>query len=105
RLFPLRQCGAGAENSPYGEKGTRREPARSLSDPARRRMASGDAWSPARFSTGIADAGTPVTTDGDAQMLRKTLYGILVVLPLAGGLAACDDQGPMEEAGEEIDEA
>ncbi|MBO6634019.1 hypothetical protein [Parvibaculum sp.] len=38
-------------------------------------------------------------------MLRKTLYGILVVLPLAGGLAACDDQGPMEEAGEEIDEA
>jgi hypothetical protein len=68
-------------------------------------MASGDARSPARFSTGIADAGTPVTTDGDTHMLRKTLYGILVVLPLAGGLAACDDQGPMEEAGEEIDEA
>ena len=24
---------------------------------------------------------------------------------LAGGLAACDDQGPMEEAGEDVDEA
>ncbi|MBX3506226.1 MAG: hypothetical protein KF895_12165 [Parvibaculum sp.] len=38
-------------------------------------------------------------------MLRKTLFGIALILPLAGGLAACDDQGPMEQAGEEIDEA
>lgn len=38
-------------------------------------------------------------------MLRKTLFGIALILPLAGGLAACDDQGPMEEAGEELDQA
>ncbi|MDX5365576.1 MAG: hypothetical protein LPK88_04025 [Alphaproteobacteria bacterium] len=38
-------------------------------------------------------------------MLRKTLLGIALILPLAGGLAACDDQGPMEEAGEELDQA
>lgn len=38
-------------------------------------------------------------------MLRKTLFSIALILPLAGGLAACDDQGPMEEAGEELDEA
>ncbi|MCF8470295.1 MAG: hypothetical protein K9G30_05890 [Parvibaculum sp.] len=38
-------------------------------------------------------------------MLRKTLYGIVILLPMMGGLAACDDQGPMEEAGEEIDDA
>lgn len=38
-------------------------------------------------------------------MLRKTLYGIVVILPMMGGLAACDDQGPMEEAGEEMDDA
>jgi len=38
-------------------------------------------------------------------MLRKTLFGIALILPLAGGLAACDDDGPMEEAGEELDQA
>ncbi|MEP2830128.1 hypothetical protein [Parvibaculum sp.] len=38
-------------------------------------------------------------------MLRKTLFGIALILPLAGGLAACDDEGPMEEAGEELDQA
>ncbi len=38
-------------------------------------------------------------------MLRKTLFGIALILPLAGGLAACDDEGPMEEVGEEIDQA
>lgn len=38
-------------------------------------------------------------------MFRKTLFTIALILPLAGGLAACDDQGPMEEAGEDIDEA
>ena len=38
-------------------------------------------------------------------MLRKTLYGIVILLPMMGGLAACDDQGPMEEAGEEMDDA
>ena len=38
-------------------------------------------------------------------MLRKTMSGIAVVLPLMGGLAACDDQGPAEEAGEALDEA
>jgi predicted small secreted protein len=38
-------------------------------------------------------------------MLRKTLLGIALILPLAGGLTACDDQGPMEEAGEELDQA
>ncbi|MBX3446445.1 MAG: hypothetical protein KF765_06800 [Parvibaculaceae bacterium] len=38
-------------------------------------------------------------------MLRKTLFGIALILPLAGGLAACDDQGPAERAGESLDEA
>lgn len=38
-------------------------------------------------------------------MLRKTLFGIALALPLMGGLAACDDQGPAEEAGEALDEA
>ncbi|MBA4208944.1 MAG: hypothetical protein C0454_05400 [Parvibaculum sp.] len=38
-------------------------------------------------------------------MLRKTLFGIALILPLAGGLAACDDQGPAEQAGEAIDDA
>lgn len=38
-------------------------------------------------------------------MLRKILIGFALLLPLAGGLAACDDQGPAEEAGESLDEA
>ncbi|MEX0840630.1 MAG: hypothetical protein WD034_13950 [Parvibaculum sp.] len=38
-------------------------------------------------------------------MLRKTIIGIAVVLPLMGALAACDDPGPAEEAGEALDDA
>ncbi|MDP1626870.1 hypothetical protein [Parvibaculum sp.] len=38
-------------------------------------------------------------------MLRKILIGFALLLPLAGGLAACDDQGPAEEAGEALDKA
>lgn len=38
-------------------------------------------------------------------MLRKTLFGIALILPLAGGLAACDEPGPAEQAGEAIDDA
>lgn len=38
-------------------------------------------------------------------MLRKTLFGIALILPLAGGLAACDESGPAEETGENIDDA
>lgn len=38
-------------------------------------------------------------------MLRKMLIGFALLLPLTGGLAACDDQGPAEEAGESLDEA
>ena len=37
-------------------------------------------------------------------MLRKTLLGIALIFPLAGGLTACDEQGPMEETGEELDQ-
>ncbi|HUD52807.1 hypothetical protein [Parvibaculum sp.] len=38
-------------------------------------------------------------------MLRKSLVGIALVLPLMGALAACDDDGPAEKAGEKIDNA
>ncbi|SHF76469.1 hypothetical protein SAMN02745148_03481 [Modicisalibacter ilicicola DSM 19980] len=38
------------------------------------------------------------------SMLRKVGLALLMVL-LMGGVAACDDQGPAEEAGENIDEA
>jgi len=38
-------------------------------------------------------------------MLRKAIIGIAVILPLMGALAACDDQGPAEEAGEALDDA
>lgn len=38
-------------------------------------------------------------------MLRRAIMGIAVVLPLMGALAACDDQGPAEEAGEALDDA
>lgn len=38
-------------------------------------------------------------------MLRKMMIGTLVALPLMGALAACDDKGPAEKAGEKIDEA
>lgn len=38
-------------------------------------------------------------------MLRKMLLGTFLVLPLMGALAACDDKGPAEEAGEKIDDA
>ena len=38
-------------------------------------------------------------------MLRKTVIGLSIALPLMGALAACDDKGPAEQAGEKIDEA
>ncbi|MBX3490618.1 hypothetical protein [Parvibaculum sp.] len=38
-------------------------------------------------------------------MLRKSMIGIALVLPLMGGLAACDDPGPAEQAGEALDDA
>lgn len=38
-------------------------------------------------------------------MLRKTMIGLAVFLPLAGALAACDDKGPAEKTGEKIDNA
>jgi len=38
-------------------------------------------------------------------MLRKTLIGFAVLLPLMGGLAACEEQGPAERAGEKLDQA
>ncbi len=39
-------------------------------------------------------------------MLRKTIIGMSIVLPLMGGaLAACDDKGPAEKAGEKLDDA
>ncbi len=39
-------------------------------------------------------------------MLRKTIIGMFIVLPLtAGALAACDDKGPAEKAGEKLDDA
>lgn len=40
-------------------------------------------------------------------MLRKTIIGAALVIPLFGALAACDDKpkGPAEAAGEKLDEA
>jgi len=38
-------------------------------------------------------------------LLRKSLIGIALVLPIMGALAACDDKGPAEKAGEKIDNA
>ena len=38
------------------------------------------------------------------SMMRKLVMTLLVALML-GGVVACDDQGPAEEAGENIDEA
>ncbi|APX91709.1 hypothetical protein BWR19_01405 [Halomonas sp. 1513] len=37
-------------------------------------------------------------------MLRKLGLAVLMAMVL-GGVAACDDQGPAEEAGENIDDA
>lgn len=37
--------------------------------------------------------------------LAKKLAIALFMALIAGGLAACDDQGPAEEAGENIDES
>jgi hypothetical protein len=36
--------------------------------------------------------------------LRRRLAWAAVLVPLAAALAACDDQGPAEEAGETIDD-
>lgn len=36
--------------------------------------------------------------------LKKTMVA-LGILMMAGGLAACDNQGPAEEAGESVDES
>lgn len=38
-------------------------------------------------------------------MLRKTLILMAIALPVMGTLAACDDKGPAEKAGEKIDNA
>ncbi len=38
-------------------------------------------------------------------MLRKTLILMAIALPVMGALAACDDKGPSEKAGEKIDNA
>lgn len=38
-------------------------------------------------------------------MLRKFIIGAAIVLPIMGALAACDDKGPAEKAGEKIDNA
>lgn len=38
------------------------------------------------------------------QMAKKLSAALLMAL-LAGGLVACDNQGPAEEAGENIDES
>ncbi len=38
-------------------------------------------------------------------MLRNMMIGMAFLLPLAGGLAACDEKGPAEELGEKIDDA
>jgi len=38
-------------------------------------------------------------------MLRKFVIGAAIVLPIMGALAACDDKGPAEKAGEKIDNA
>ena len=38
------------------------------------------------------------------NLLRKLGLAMMLALML-GGVAACDDQGPAEEAGESIDEA
>jgi hypothetical protein len=35
----------------------------------------------------------------------KSLAALLLASGLAFGLTACDEQGPLEEAGEEVDEA
>jgi hypothetical protein len=38
-------------------------------------------------------------------MLRKMIIGMAIALPVMGALAACDDKGPAEKAGEKIDNA
>lgn len=38
-------------------------------------------------------------------MLRKAMIGIALTLPLMGALAACDDKGSAEKAGEKVDNA
>jgi hypothetical protein len=37
--------------------------------------------------------------------LRQYLVWAAVLVPLAGALAACEEQGPVEEAGETVDDA
>ena len=37
--------------------------------------------------------------------LREQLVWAAVLIPLAGALAACDSEGPAEEAGETVDDA
>ena len=38
------------------------------------------------------------------DLFRRRLLSLVVLMPLAGVLAGCDD-GPAEEAGEEMDDA
>jgi hypothetical protein len=44
----------------------------------------------------------PLEHDGDGMKVNmKIIYGMIILLPLC----ACDEQGPLERAGEEVDEA
>lgn len=37
--------------------------------------------------------------------MRRFVTALLFGLVVAGGLAACEQEGPMEQAGEDVDEA
>jgi len=39
------------------------------------------------------------------QKMKSVLLIALLIFPLAGGLVACEKEGPAERAGEKIDEA
>ena len=39
------------------------------------------------------------------MLLRKMMVAAALTIPLSFALAACDDKGPAEEAGEKLDDA
>jgi len=39
------------------------------------------------------------------RKMKKILFIALLILPLVGGLVACEKEGPAERAGEKIDDA
>lgn len=46
------------------------------------------------------------TQQAKGNLMKKSLVAILVAMGAIGGVAACEDNdGPAEEAGEELDEA